>query len=435
MKIGLSYMTGFGNEHASEALPGALPVGRNSPQRAPFGLYAELMSGTAFTAPRAVNRRTWFYRMRPSVATLSPMRELQPRLLGTAPDSGSAVPVLPLRWNPLPLPEAATDFIDGWHTMATAGSARQQQGLAVHVYVCNRSMAHRYFQNLDGELLIVPQEGRLRLRTEAGVLEAGPGEICVIPRGYKFAVDLDGDAARGYLCENYAAHLRLPELGPLGSNALANPRDFEYPVAAFEERDQRCELVTKADGRLFACEIDSSPLDVVAWHGTCAPFRYDLTRFNAIGSISFDHPDPSIFTVLTSPSDSAGVANVDFVIFPPRWLVAEDTFRPPWYHRNVMSEFMGLIHGVYDAKPDGFIPGGSSLHNAMVPHGPDRDAFERASASSLQPEKLSATMAFMFESRFAFATTDFAMQGGALQADYLDCWQGIERHFKPDTSA
>ena len=427
----LDYMTGFGNEHASEALPGALPVGQNSPQRAPYGLYAELLSGTAFTAPRAQNRRTWFYRMRPSVATISAVRELGVGTMRTPPTDDAVTPVVPLRWDPVPLPDAPTDFVSGWHTMATNGSATGQQGLAAHVYVCNQSMEARYFQDSDGELLVVPQQGQLRFRTEAGVLQVGPGEICVIPRGYRFAVDVPDGASRGYLCENYGAQLRLPELGPIGSNALANPRDFEYPVAAYEEKDEPCELVVKANGRLFACEIASSPLDVVAWHGTCAPYRYDLTRFSAVGSISFDHPDPSIYTVLTSPSDTAGTANADFVIFPPRWLVAENTFRPPWYHRNVMSEFMGLVYGVYDAKPAGFVPGGCSLHNCMVPHGPDSDAFAQASSKRLEPEKLGATMAFMFESRYPFMTTDFAMHGGVLQDDYLDCWKDIKKHLDP----
>jgi len=428
----LRYLTGFGNEHASEALPGALPVGRNSPQRPPYGLYAELLSGTAFTAPRALNRRTWFYRIRPAVAAVSPFTEKSLAELRTAPDGDGITPTVPLRWNPLPLPASRIDFVDGWHTMVSNGSAAVQQGLAAHVYVCNASMENRYFQDNDGELLIVPQQGRLRFRTEAGFLEAGPGEICVIPRGYKFAVDTFEESARGYICENYGGHLRLPELGPIGSNGLANPRDFEYPVAAYEDSEEPCELVVKANGRLFSGELDASPLDVVAWHGNYAPYRYDLNRFNTIGSISFDHPDPSIYTVLTSPSDTPGVANVDFVIFPPRWLVAEETFRPPWYHRNVMSEFMGLIYGVYDAKPEGFVPGGCSLHNCLVPHGPDSDAFARASAKTLEPEKLDATMAFMFESRYPYLATRFAMHGGALQEDYRDCWQSLARHFRPD---
>jgi homogentisate 1,2-dioxygenase len=426
----LKYLTGFGNEHATEALSGALPEGMNSPQRAPYGLYAEVHSGTAFTAPRALNQRTWFYRIRPSVALLSSAYALENSHMSTAPGNDVIVPMMPMRWSPLDVPDTAIDFLSGWRTMLVNGSAASQNGVAVHVYICNASMTDRYFRNTDGELLVVPQQGRLRCRTEAGVIDVSPGEICVIPRAFIFTVDVLDGASRGYICENYGAQLQLPELGPIGSNSLAHPRHFQYPVAAYEDSDRSAELVMKASGQLTACEIDHSPLDVVAWHGSCAPYKYDLKLFNTIGTVSFDHPDPSIYTVLTSPSDTAGVANVDFVIFPPRWLVAEDTFRPPWYHRNVMSEFMGLIYGVYDGKPDGFMPGGSSLHNCMIPHGPDSAAFERGSYNELGPEKLDETMAFMFESRYPYMVTDFAMKSG-LQEDYIDCWRGLRSHFNP----
>ena len=429
MSAEITYMTGFGNEHASESLPGALPVGRNSPQKAPYGLYAELLSGTAFTAPRHQNQRTWFYRIRPTVKTVSPARPLDIGLLRTAPNEDAVIPTAPLRWDPVAIPTEPTDFISGWHTMVTNGDAVAQHGTGVHIFVCNESMLDRYCTNYDGELLIVPQQGTLRFRTEAGVLQVGPGEICVIPRGFRFAVDVLDGPTRGYICENYGAPLTLPELGPIGSNALANPRDFEYPVAAYEEKEDPCELVYKTFGRFFTSEISHSPLDVVAWHGSYAPYKYDLNRFNTIGSISFDHPDPSIFTVLTSQSDTPGTANIDFVIFPPRWLVGEDTFRPPWYHRNIMSEYMGLIYGVYDAKPEGFVPGGSSLHNCMVPHGPDTNAFEQASNKELAPEKLEETMAFMFESRHPFMPSQFAMNSGLLQQDYTNCWSDLKKHF------
>jgi homogentisate 1,2-dioxygenase len=291
-------------------------------------------------------------------------------------------------------------------------------------------MDARYFTDADGELLLVPQQGRLQLRTEAGRLDVAPGEIAVIPRGYKFAVDLPDGVARGYVCENYGRPLDLPELGPIGANGLANPRDFLYPRAAYEDSEAPCELVMKTNGRLFAADLAASPLDVVAWHGSYAPYKYDLARFNVIGSISYDHPDPSIFTVLTSQSDTPGTANVDFVAFAPRWLAMEDTFRPPWFHRNAMSEFMGLIEGVYDAKPSGFAPGGASLHNVMLPHGPDAEAFAAASAAELKPEKQAGTLAFMFESRYPYLATEFAMTTPALQAGYLDCWAGLQRQFR-----
>jgi homogentisate 1,2-dioxygenase len=425
----LKYQSGFGNEFATEAVEGALPVGQNSPQKAPLGLYAEQFSGTAFTAPRLLNKRTWTYRIRPSVLH-KPFRQIENKLLKSSPFDEVVTTPNQLRWNPLPVPEAETDFIDGLTTIAGNGDSFAQTGMAVHIYRANKSMRDRYFYNADGEMLIVPEKGRLGILTELGALRIGAGEIAVIPRGLKFAVALGDAEARGYICENYGAQLRLPDLGPIGANGLANPRDFETPVAWFEDKDGECEIVAKFGGNLWACETDHSPLDVVAWHGNYAPYKYDLRRFNTIGSISFDHPDPSIFTVLTSPSADAGTANVDFVIFPDRWLVAENTFRPPWYHRNVMSEYMGLVYGQYDAKEEGFVPGGGSLHNQMSAHGPDLDAFEKASNADLQPQKLSGTLAFMFESRYVIRPTRFAMETDALQPEYFEVWQKLKKNFK-----
>jgi homogentisate 1,2-dioxygenase len=375
----LAYQSGFASELATEALAGALPVGRNSPQRAPYGLYAEQLSGTAFTAPRHANRRTWTYRIRPAVLH-GPFSELAHPTLETAPFPAADTSPNQLRWDPFPIPDAPADFVDGLVTIAGNGNAAAQAGIGIHVYGLNRSMHERFFYDADGELLLVPQQGGLRIATELGVLDIAPGEIAIVPRGVRFAVETsaaDG-RARGYVCENYGALLRLPELGPIGANGLANPRDFLAPVASYDEREGAFELVAKFAGKLWRAPIDHSPLDVVAWHGNYAPCKYDLARFNAINTVSFDHPDPSIFTVLTSPSDTPGTANVDFAIFPPRWMVAEGTFRPPWFHRNVMSEYMGLIRGVYDAKAEGFVPGGGSLHNAMSGHGPDAATFKRA---------------------------------------------------------
>src|SRR6185312_5656245 len=423
-----SYLQGFGNELASEAIAGALPQGRNSPQRPPLGLYAEQISGTPFTAPRAENRRAWLYRIRPS-AMHGPFRRIEDGLLRSAPMTEAAAPPNRLRWDPLPIPDAPADFIDGLVTMAGNGDVAARQGVGIHLYLANRSMAHRYFFSSDGEMLIVPQEGRLALHTEMGALHVAPGEIAVIPRGIKFRVTLLDGTARGYVCENYGQLLRLPELGPLGANGLANPRDFLAPVAAFEERDEPLEIVVKFEGHLWAADYHHSPLDVVAWHGNYAPYKYDLARFNAMGTVSFDHPDPSIYTALTAPSEIAGTANVDFVVFSPRWLVGEDTFRPPWFHRNVMNEFMGLIHGVYDSKAAGFLPGGASLHNCMSAHGPDVTVFEAASRAELKPHKLDNMLAFMFETRLVCRPTAFALATPALQKDYDACWQGFRKNF------
>jgi len=428
----LKYQTGFGNEFATEAVEGALPVGRNSPQKAPMGLYAEQFSGTAFTVPRAHNKRTWTYRIRPSVLH-KPFIQIDSKGFRSSPFDEVVTTPNQLRWDPLPIPEEPTDFVDGITTIAGNGDLFSQAGLGIHIYACNKGMGHRYFYNADGEMLIVPETGRLGILTELGALQIGPGSIAVLPRGLKFKVE-PAEAARGYICENYGVHFRLPDLGPIGANGLANSRDFETPVAWFEDSEGEIEIVAKFGGNLWGASTDHSPLDVVAWHGNYTPYRYDLRRFNTIGSISFDHPDPSIFTVLTSPSVEAGVANCDFVIFPDRWLVAENTFRPPWYHRNTMSEYMGLIYGAYDAKETGFVPGGGSLHNQMSAHGPDLDAFEKASHADLAPQKLSGTMAFMFESRYIIRPTEFAMRTAQLQHEYSEVWQGLNKIFLPPGS-
>jgi len=422
-----AYGSGFGNSFATEAVPGALPQGRNSPQKTPFGLYAEQLSGSAFTAPRHENRRSWLYRLRPS-ASHAPFRPYAgASLLRSGPFD--EVPASPnrLRWDPPPIPQAPTDFVDGLTTYAGNGDVGTASGIAIHLYAANRSMRDRVFLNADGELLIVPQSGSLRLVTELGRLTIGPNEIAVVPRGVNFRVELTGESARGYVCENYGAPFRLPELGPIGANGLANPRDFLTPTAWFEDREAATEVIQKFQGRLWTTTRSASPLDVVAWHGNLAPCKYDLARFNTIGTVSYDHPDPSIFTVLTSPSEVPGTANCDFVIFPPRWMVAEDTFRPPWFHRNVMSEFMGLIHGAYDAKAGGFAPGGASLHNSMSGHGPDRETYEKAVAAELRPHKIEDTMAFMFESRWVLRPTRFAAETPLAQADYDACWAGFPK--------
>ena len=424
------YQSGFGNEFATEALPGTLPVGRNSPQRVAHGLYAEQLSGTAFTAPRGENRRSWLYRIRPA-AMHGQFALLERPAFHNDFDAGPVTPDQ-LRWNPLPMPEASTDFVDGLFTMGGNGSPASHCGIGVHLYAANRDMHGRFFYDADGELLIVTQQGRLQIDSELGVLEVEPQEIAVIPRGIRFRVLLPDGAARGYVCENFGALLRLPDLGPIGSNGLANPRDFLTPQAAFEEVEGDFELVAKFQGHLWRADIGHSPLDVVGWHGNYAPYKYDLRRFNAIGSISFDHPDPSIFLVLNSPSDTPGVGNLDFVIFPPRVLVAQDTFRPPWFHRNVASEFMGLVCGAYDAKAEGFAPGGASLHNCMTGHGPDAATFDKASSADLsKPDVIGGTMAFMFETRAVLRPTRQAIDAVHRQRDYQACWAGLQKHFTP----
>jgi len=420
----LHYQSGFGNHFSTEAVPGALPIGQNSPQKPPFGLYAEQLSGTAFTAPRHENRRSWLYRLRPS-AGHGPYAPYAQERLKSGPFDAAAPTPNRLRWDPMEVPAEPTDFVDGLVTIGGNGDVATQAGMAAHIYLVTQSMQNEYFYNADGELLIVPQQNSLLFFTEFGAIDIEPGEICVIPRGVIFRVELIDGPVRAYVCENYGGGFTLPDRGPIGANCLANPRDFLAPVASYEDVDAPHTLYVKWGGELFETKMPHSPLDVVAWHGNYAPYKYDLARFNTLGTVSFDHPDPSIFTVLTSPSDVHGRANADFVIFPPRWMVAEDTFRPPWFHRNVMSEAMGLIHGAYDAKAEGFAPGGLSLHNLMSGHGPDLESWQKASGAELKPAKIDGTMAFMIETCWPYRPTRFALDRA--QSDYDMAWSGFPK--------
>ena len=424
------YMPGFGNDFETEALPGALPQGQNSPQRCNYGLYAEQLSGTAFTAPRGQNDRTWCYRIRPSVQHTGRFRKIELPYWKSAPNIDPDVISLgQYRWDPVPHSDEPLTFLTGMRTMTTAGDVNTQVGMASHIYLINESMEDEYFFSADSELLIVPQEGRLRFCTELGIIDLEPKEIAILPRGMVFRVEVLEGPARGFVCENYGQKFDLPSRGPIGANCLANPRDFKTPVAAFEDREVPSRVVVKWGGQFHETEIGHSPLDVVAWHGNYAACKYDLRTFSPVGAILFDHPDPSIFTVLTAPSGTPGTANIDFVLFRERWMVAENTFRPPWYHKNIMSELMGNIYGIYDAKPEGFVPGGMSLHNMMIPHGPDLNAFEAATTMELKPEKLDNTMQFMFETRFPQHLTEFAAKEAPLQDDYIDCWKDLEKKF------
>lgn len=426
------YMPGFGNDFETEALPGALPQGQNSPQKCNYGLYAEQLSGTAFTAPRGQNERTWCYRIRPSVKHTGRFAEIDVPYWKTAPNVVPKVTSLgQYRWDPVPMPAAgeALTWITGMRTITTAGDVNTQVGMASHIYLVTRSMQDEYFFSADSELLVVPQEGRLRFCTELGVIDLEPKEIAILPRGLVYRVEVLEGPARGFVCENYGQKFDLPGRGPIGANCLANPRDFKCPVAAFEDREARSRVVIKWCGSFHETWIDHSPLDVVAWHGNYCAYKYDLRTYSPVGSILFDHPDPSIFTVLTAPSGQEGTANIDFVLFRDRWMVAEHSFRPPWYHKNIMSELMGNIYGIYDAKPKGFVPGGMSLHNCMLPHGPDRAAFEHGSTEPMVPVYQAETMQFMFETRFPQHLTAFAATEAPMQDDYIDCWDSLEKKF------
>ncbi|MBU2963550.1 homogentisate 1,2-dioxygenase [Citreicella sp. C3M06] len=424
------YMPGFGNDFETEALPGALPEGMNSPQRCAYGLYGEQLSGTAFTAPSHQNERTWCYRIRPSVKHSHRYEKIALPYWKSAPCVDPDVTSLgQYRWDPVPHTDAPLTWLTGMRTMTTAGDVYTQVGMASHIYLVTQSMQDAYFYSADSELLVVPQEGRLRFCTELGVIDLEPSEIAILPRGLVYRVELVDGPARGFVCENYGQKFELPGRGPIGANCMANRRDFKTPVAAFEDREVPSTVTIKWQGQFHETKIGHSPLDVVAWHGNYAPVKYDLRTYCPVGAVLFDHPDPSIFTVLTAPSGVAGTANIDFVLFRERWMVAENTFRPPWYHKNVMSELMGNIYGEYDAKPQGFVPGGMSLHNMMLPHGPDNEAFEKASLADLGPGKLDNTMSFMFETRFPQHLTGFAASEAPLQDDYIDCWESLKKRF------
>jgi homogentisate 1,2-dioxygenase len=424
------YMPGFGNDFETEALPGALPQGQNSPQKCEYGLYAEQLSGTAFTAPRGQNERTWCYRIRPSVKHTSRFKKIDlPYWLSAPAIDDSIISLGQYRWDPVPVDAEPKTWLTGMRTMTTAGDVNTQAGMASHIYLVTESMKDEYFFSADSELLVVPQQGRLRFFTELGIIDIEPKEIAILPRGLVYRVEVLEGPARGFVCENYGQKFDLPGRGPIGANCLANPRDFKCPVAAFEDREVRSRVVIKWCGSFHETWIGHSPLDIVAWHGNYCPYKYDLRTYSPVGAVLFDHPDPSIFTVLTAPSGQEGTANIDFVLFRERWMVTEHSFRPPWYHKNIMSELMGNIYGIYDAKPQGFVPGGMSLHNMMLPHGPDRSSFERATSEELTPVKQDNTMQFMFETRFPQHLTPFAAKEAPLQDDYIDCWDSLEKKF------
>lgn len=428
----LEYLRGFGNEFVSEALPGALPEGQNNPRKCPYGLYAEQVSGTPFTVARRLNLRSWLYRIRPSV-THEPFHPIGfPVETLTADFKKCSITPNQLRWRPWAIPNEAVDFVRGMFTVCGSGSPANKDGFAIHMYTATASMQDSCLANADGDFLIVPQQGTLFVMTEMGKMVVEQGEFCVIPRGIRFSVNIGEEPCRGYILEIFGGHFQLPDLGPIGANGLASPRDFLSPVAWYEDRRCKFLVVHKFEGHLFSAHQEFSPFNVVAWHGNYTPYKYDMAKFCPMNSVRFDHPDPSIFTVLTCPSAVPGAALADFVIFPPRWTVAEHTFRPPYYHRNVMNEFMGLIRGVYEAKKDGFAPGGASLHLCMTPHGPDTATYEDNidEEKTAGPQQLPQdTLAFMFEVNATPRVTAAAMSAPNMDRDYYRCWEGLKSHF------
>lgn len=443
MQDKLNYLYGLGNHHQSEALPGALPMGQNTPQRCPYGLYAEQLSGTAFTAPRLQNQHVWMYRILPAVAH-HPFKPYKTASSKATPDVDGEEVVSPnqLRWDPFagPAPTTHQDWVDGLALVAHAGDPSSHHGVGIFIYTANEAMGNRAFYNSDGDMLIVPEQGGILVTTEFGLLQVEQNEICVVQRGIRFKVDPLVPSRekwiRGYILEVYNGHFELPELGPIGANGLANPHDFASPTAHFQhDTTTSWTIINKYLAKFYEAQQDHTPFDVVAWRGNYIPFKYDLRKFCTINSVSYDHMDPSIFTALTCRGPSPGVAIADFVIFPPRWTVTENTFRPPYYHRNTMTEFMGLIVGSYEAKHEGFLPGAASLHSAGTPHGPDTPTFEKASNAVLTPERVAeGSMTFMFESCLMLKTTRWAMvESGKLQCDYWKAWADLKPHFTPNS--
>ncbi|EER04290.1 Homogentisate 1,2-dioxygenase, putative [Perkinsus marinus ATCC 50983] len=313
------------------------------------------------------------------------------------------------------------DWVDSLFTIA------YHKGASCGVYDFGKDMSEssRVFIHHDADVMFLPRENVLKIRTELGVLRGGPREMILIPKGIKFTVDkANSGRAKGYFLENYGAPFKIPDLGPIGiTSGLAHPRHFRAPTASTVENRGASELISKFSGRMYLSKLNKTPYDVVGWYGNYYPTVYDLGLFMAINTVTYDHPDPSIGVVLQSPSLSyaPGTANIDFVIFPPRWLTAENTFRPPWFHRNVMSEFMGLLYGGYDAK-QGFKPGCSSIHNQLSPHGPDL-ATTTSSSNDGKPERYHGTLAFMWESDRIWIPTKQALE--VLKDDtYVDCWKG-----------
>jgi homogentisate 1,2-dioxygenase len=416
----LHYSTGFGNEHSSEAVAGALPVGRNTPQRPAYGLYTELFSETAFTELRQNTRRSWMYRIRPSIVH-PPFERIDSGTLLAPPFTQNPVEPNTLLWTPRPAPAPGTDFVSGLWTLGGNGDPAQRNGMAVHLYAVDTSMTDRVFSNADGELLIIPELGSLLIHTELGLLSVEPGEIALLPRAMKFRVEIQSAAegndapsfVRGYVCENFGTPFSLPELGFIGQSGMANPRDFRAPAAAYDDAERRVEVIHKVGGNLWRATYNHSPLDVVAWHGNSVPYVYNLRHFQLMGSVNFDHPDPSRYTALTSTTATPGLANIDFCAAPPEWVVATDTFRPQYFHRNVSTELIGVIE---EPQNSPYAKGIVELTNMLTPHGIAAAAWEAASNAGPEPTMRDGLLV-VSETRWPIVVTAQAAQAVSKTGD------------------
>ncbi|KAH9874017.1 hypothetical protein IAQ61_004645 [Plenodomus lingam] len=443
-----NYQAGWGNRHQSEVIPGTLPVAQNNPQEVRFGLYTEGITYSAFAAPRAHNYSTYMYRCRPAAAhngyvPFESKSNIQNCFLSLNPK----VATLPeqAEWRPFPLPkeEEKIDFANGLHTLAGSGDPNIREGLALYVYMINSSMERRAFCNADGDFLICAQLGTLDIVTEMGKIFLQPGEICVIQRGIRFCMNLapDTKVARGYITEVWGSMWELPDLGPLGGHGLANPRDFLYPVAAIDDNlHVDWQIVNKINGELVAIQQDHSPFDLVAWHGNVVPYKYDLTKFSSQNSTSIDHTDPSIFTVLTAKSRDPLTPLADFLWFGPRWDVATNTFRLPYFHRNSASEFLACLYGQGLGRSDDFQPGGGSFEGGHTPHGGFHEGYQHGMRiHESQPEKiLTEQLTIMIESSRLFLWTEWARKGCGVIDEHgtnYKVWEALPDRFSANKRA
>ncbi|GLI78307.1 hypothetical protein PoHVEF18_006618 [Penicillium ochrochloron] len=396
------YLNGFNGYHQSEAAEGVIPLVINIPQKSKYGLHTERISGSSFTAPRKDSKQTWLYRLLPSTCHEDfSLLENHPFNLKNVLNSKYQYSPNRSTWAPAQIAKEA-DFLTGLQLIGGAGNPTMKEGLAYYAFTAGKSMpSNQAFYSADGDFLLAPQKGTLDIRTEMGYLRVRSNEICVVPRGIRFHVSLPAGPVRGFALELFEGHFELPELGPIGSTGLANIRDFEIPTASFDNSNVDTEIIAKFAGQVHRTVHRGSIFNVAGWSGTYYPFKYDLGKFNTIGSVSYDHTDPSIFTVLTAPSSVPGEAVVDVAVFGPRWLVMEKSYRPPYFHRNTMSEFAFVIKGGFDVTPlPPQLEGLFLLSNTMCAHGADPESWKQATEKELVPEKIPpGNLGMMFESK------------------------------------
>ncbi|GAD98612.1 homogentisate 1,2-dioxygenase, putative [Paecilomyces variotii No. 5] len=425
------YQVGFGNRFVSEAVPDTIPRdGRNLPQRANYDLYIEQLNGTTFVTCRKDMFNVWFHRIRPSCAhkALKPL-EYKHDIVSVFSSQNEGVSFVPFNneWGPLeiPLESKPTNFWQGIKTILGHGDPTLKEGVAVHQYAANLSMDKEAFVNHDGDYLFVPQQGRLDIQTELGRMMVLPGELFVIPAGLRFKVSLPDGPSRGYIQEIFGSHFELPDLGPIGSNGLALPQDFEIPVASYDLDTSSWEIITKLAGKLYHYEQAHTPFDVVGWHGNYVPYKYEIEKLLALSS-SKDQLDPSAYTILTAKSKIPGVSITDFCAFTPKWVNSLNSWRPPYYHRTMGAEVMGMVRGEYGGSAKTLEPGALTCDNAYVPHGETYDAWKKHAFVDLEPTLLGAGV---------LSITKFALERhNQIKPMREELWDNMHGHFLDHTA-